>query len=252
MTVFPEKAVVPLSEDSGVPLYVQLRDQMREKITSGEWREHQQIPTENELALQYNVARTTVRRALADMENRGLLYRKPGRGTFVRAKQVPLRLRRSVSFSQDIISKGMVPSARLILAKVVVAEPGVAEAMGVAVGTPLVRVVRLRFADERPVLINDVTLLAADCPGLESRPELGASQSSVYQIISRDYGMRIEKMKGYIQPILADGQQAKLLEIPRGSAIFKTTVTGTNPEGRPVIHAVDFIRGDWAFDIGTD
>src|SRR5205085_1032532 len=114
-----------------------------------------------------------------------------GKGTFVQARQVPLRLRRSVSFSQDILSKGMVPGARLISAGVVPAEPSLAKAMGISVGTALVRITRLRLADGRPVLINDVCLLSTDCPGLESRPELAADQSSVYQIITRDYGIQI-------------------------------------------------------------
>jgi DNA-binding GntR family transcriptional regulator len=239
-----------LSERSGVPLYVQLRDLLQEKINQGEWQAFQQIPTEEQLAEEFSIARTTVRRALGEMAQRGLLYRKPGKGTFVQPRQVPLRLRRSVSFSSDMLNKGMVPGARLLSVRIIPADARLAEIMQVAVGADLIQIVRLRLADGRPVLINDVVLVAASCPGLESRPEL-REQSSLYQIITRDYGIDIAHMQGIIQPILADKHTAELLEIPPGSPIFRTEVTGVNHEGRAVIHAVDLIRGDWAFDISS-
>ena len=240
-----------LDEEGGVPLYVQLRNMLQQKIASGEVGAYEQLPTEEELASEYGIARTTVRRALGEMVQRGLLYRKPGRGTFVRAREVPLRLRRSVSFSQDMRAKGMVPGSRLISASVIPAEDPLTTALNVPVGTELVRIVRLRLADGQPVLINDLCLLSKDCPGLEACPELLKEQSSVYQIVTRDYGLRIEEMKGFIQAVLASKHDAKLLDITLGSPIFRTQVVGTNPEGRPVIHAVDLIRGDWAFDISS-
>jgi GntR family transcriptional regulator len=240
-----------LDELSGVPLYVQLRTMLEGKIESGELAAYAQLPTEEELARDYGIAVTTVRRALGDMVQRGLLYRKPGRGTFVRAREVPLRLRRSVSFSQDMRAKGMIPGARLISAAVVPADESLIAVLDVPAGTDLVRIVRLRTADGHPVLINDLRLLSQDCPGLDSCPELSSDQSSVYQILTRDYGFQIAEMKGFIQPVLASKQQAELLEIAPGSPIFRTEVTGTNPEGRPVVHAVDLVRGDWAFDISS-
>lgn len=241
-----------LSENTGVPLYVQLRDVLQQKIESGEWRPYEQIPTEEELVREYKIARTTVRRALSEMVQRGLLYRKSGRGTFVREREVHYRLRRSVSFSQDILSKGMTPGSCLISAEVVPADAEVAAAMEVSEGTSMVRIVRLRLADNRPVLINDISLLSEDCPGLETRPELAAAQSSVYDIMARDYRIQTVRLTGFIRPEIADKHEAKLLEVPVGSPVFRTVVVGTNAEGRPVIYASDLVRGDWGFDISSD
>ena len=241
-----------LSETNGVPLYVQLRDVLQQKINAGEWRPYEQIPTEEELVREYGIARTTVRRALGEMVQRGLLYRKSGRGTFVREREIHYRLRRSVSFSQDILSKGMTPGARLISAEIVPAEGTIAAEMGIPESTPLVRIVRLRLADNHPVLINNISLLCKDCPGIEKRPELAEAQSSVYEIMSRDYGIQTVHLKGYIRPIIASRQEAKLLEIPLDSPIFRTDVVGTNQDGRAVIHALDLVRSDWAFDISSD
>jgi len=241
-----------LSQANGVPLYVQLRDLLQQKIASGEWRPYEQIPTEEELVREYGIARTTVRRALSDMVQRGLLYRKSGRGTFVREREVHYHLRRSVSFSQDILSKGMKPGARLLSAKIDRAEDAIAAAMNVPVGTPMVHIVRLRLADAHPVLINDLYLLCKDCPSMEKRPELLAPQSSVYEMMSRDYGIQIAHLKGYIRPVIASKYEARLLEIPVDSPVFKTIVVGTNAEGRAVIYATDLVRGDWAFDINSE
>lgn len=240
-----------LAEVGGVPLYVQLRDILEQKIASGEFGVYEQLPTEEELAREYSIARTTVRRALGEMVQKGLLYRKPGRGTFVRAREVSLRLRRSVSFSQDIRAKGMAPGSRLVSVYIEAADEHTATALDVPVGTELVRIIRLRLADDRPVLINDLCLLHKDCPRLETHAELAAYQVSVYEIITRDYGLRIAEMKGFIHPVLADKQEAKYLEIVPGSPIFRAEVVGKNPEGRPLVYAVDLVRGDWSYDISS-
>jgi len=240
-----------LSESNGIPLYVQVRDSMLDRIKRGHWKEHDRIPTEHELESEYGVGRSTIRRALAELEQRGIIYRKAGRGTFVRARVVPLVLRRSVSFTADMLAKGMEPGATLISAEVVPAQSDTAEAVGVPVGTPVVRIVRLRLADGRPVLINDICLLSADCPGLESRPELRAPQSSVYQIITRHYGIEIANVTGHIRPVLADDEVARYLDVEAGAPIFRTEVVGKDGEGRAVIYATDLVRGDWAFDIGS-
>ena len=134
---------------------------------------------------------------------------------------------------------------------VVAADEHTAKALAVSVGTELVRIIRLRLADQHPVLINDLYLLRKDCPGLETHSELEADQVSVYEIITRDYGLRIAEMKGFIQPVLADKQEAKCLEITPGSPVFRTEVVGTNPEGRPLVYAVDLVRGDWSYDISS-
>ena len=65
------------------PLYYQLKSILKSRILSNELKENQRLPTENELCIEYNVSRSTVRQALSELEKEGLIYRDRGRGTFI-------------------------------------------------------------------------------------------------------------------------------------------------------------------------
>lgn len=74
---------IKLSHDSFISLHVQLRTQMRQLILSGRWAPGGSVPSENQLARNLNISRTTVRLALQQLELEGLIARIPGKGTFV-------------------------------------------------------------------------------------------------------------------------------------------------------------------------
>ena len=74
-----------LQPESHVPLYIQLRDQLRALVHSGELRAGDRIPASRELALHLGVHRTTVANAYAELESEGLIEGHVGRGTFIRA-----------------------------------------------------------------------------------------------------------------------------------------------------------------------
>src|SRR5246500_2914161 len=77
-----------LQPESHIPLYVQLRDQLRALVHSGELRDGDRIPASRELATQLGVHRTTVANAYAELESEGLIQGHVGRGTFICASNV--------------------------------------------------------------------------------------------------------------------------------------------------------------------
>src|ERR1700693_6612308 len=78
-----------LQSESHIPLYVQLRDQLRALVHSGELRRGDRIPASRELATQLGVHRTTVANAYAELESEGLISGHVGRGTFIRGESGP-------------------------------------------------------------------------------------------------------------------------------------------------------------------
>lgn len=69
------------------PLYMIIKDDLKEKILAGEYKEDQQLPTEMELAEQFGVSRITSKRALIELEREGLIYRKRGSGSYVKKRE---------------------------------------------------------------------------------------------------------------------------------------------------------------------
>ena len=78
-----------LQPESHIPLYIQLRDQIRALVHSGELRTGERIPASRELAAQLGVHRTTVANAYAELESEGLISGHVGRGTFIRGESAP-------------------------------------------------------------------------------------------------------------------------------------------------------------------
>src|SRR5277367_3989808 len=79
-----------LQPESHIPLYIQLRDQLRAMVYAGELRPGDRIPASRELAGQLGVHRTTIANAYADLESEGLIQGHVGRGTFI-CGDVPVR-----------------------------------------------------------------------------------------------------------------------------------------------------------------
>ena len=104
-----------LDRSGGVALYYQLETILRRRVESGDFAPGDQLPTEDELMEQFGVSRATVRRALADLSDQGLLVRRAGKGTFVIGPKLNQGLNVLVSFSEQIRAIGKTPSSRLLV-----------------------------------------------------------------------------------------------------------------------------------------
>ncbi|WP_310962326.1 GntR family transcriptional regulator [Nocardioides terrisoli] len=114
-------------------------------------------PSERDLARQFGVARMTVRHAIDGLVAQGLLERVAGRGTFVARPQVDLQMRLS-SYTEEMHRRGKQPEARTVMARRESAGPGVARALEVDEGAPVVHWERLRLADGEPMAVQHAYL----------------------------------------------------------------------------------------------
>ncbi|HVO42744.1 MAG TPA: GntR family transcriptional regulator, partial [Aggregatilineales bacterium] len=157
-----------LNKYSHVPLYQQLVDKLAAQIRRGELRPGDRVPSEREIAERLNVSRTTARLAVEELVASGLVYREQGRGTFVAASA-----RNSVlgfaSFSEDIRARGLKPGSRILAQELIDGDEAIHELLNLPPGEKVLRLVRLRLADSKPVAIQTAWLPARIVPGLEKR-----------------------------------------------------------------------------------
>ena len=123
-------------------------------IGLGSYRPGARLPSEAELAEQLAVSRPTLREALRLLEERGLIYRRHGRGTFVRERPIQKELNRNFGITSMIRAAGYTPSAREGRVEMAQASAEIAEHLGLAVGDPVWRIQRVRLADQRPVVFS--------------------------------------------------------------------------------------------------
>ena len=87
--------------------YLRVQRQLMDQIHKGVYRENGKLPTERELCEQFGVSRITIRQALQNMENEGVIVRQQGRGTFVKPRRIEQRLSSIYSFSEDLRKQNM-------------------------------------------------------------------------------------------------------------------------------------------------
>src|SRR5579884_2027130 len=136
---------------SPLPRYYQLKEIMREKIRSGEWKPGDLIPSERELGETYGISRMTARQAITELVNEGVFYREQGKGTFVTRNKITQQLMTLTGFTEDISARGQHPSTKVLSAGMDVADAETAERLRIQPNDPIFCLQRLRLADGEPL-----------------------------------------------------------------------------------------------------
>ena len=171
-----------LDKQSTVPMYVQIEEHLKQRMQQGEFSVGTAIPSERELTEMFGVSRMTVRQSITNMVNNGLLYREKGRGTFVAAPKVEQPLSGLTSFTEDMLSRGMAPSNRLISFDKMMPYVDVAQKLQLGEGEEVFLVKRIRYADDKPMAIEKTYLPVKLVPALDK----DALTGSIYSFIEKD------------------------------------------------------------------
>lgn len=227
--------------NSPVPRYYQLKEIMRERVSAGEWKPGDLIPSERELSETYNISRMTARQAITDLVNEGLFYREQGRGTFVSQHKVTQQLLRLTGFTEDIQARGQVPSTKVLSAQMAPADEGTAERLRIKAGQPIFCLRRLRLADGQPLAIEFSQVSFAGC---ERLLEEDLEHNSLYRLLESKYGVPLMEAEQELEAGLAGNEEASILKIPVGSSVLfirRTTYTDRN---QPIEYAKSVYCGN--------
>src|SRR5260370_37701002 len=132
---------------SGSPLYERVQSVLAGDIADGSLPPETQLPSEDGLVARFKVSRTTVRKAIQNLVERGLVEVRRGKGTFVTQPKITQELTELTGFVEDMQALGRTPTARWLDTRVVAADEAVAHQLALAPGTLVVRLRRRRLAD---------------------------------------------------------------------------------------------------------
>lgn len=203
----------PTVGHQGVHKHVQVREYVRDLISNAE--PGAPAPSERELVHVFGVARMTVRQALDALVTEGLLERVPGRGTFVAQPRPDSRTALS-SFTEEMARRGMKAESRTLVARVEQAGQGVARALELEVGEPVVHWQRLRFADGQPMCLEDAFLSDALFPGFLDGP----LPSSLYGEL-KARGLLPTRGEDSVEAGIAKVEEAEVLGIREGDPVLR-------------------------------
>jgi GntR family transcriptional regulator len=226
---------------SPLPRYYQLKEIMREKISSGEWKPGDLIPSERELGEQYGISRMTARQAITELVNEGLFYREQGKGTFVSRHKITQQLIRLTGFSEDIKARGQRPGSKVISAQMLPADDSIAERLRIKPGQQVFRLQRLRLADDEPLAIEISTLSFMGC---ERLLEEDLEQNSLYRLLENKYGLPLMAADQELEAGLMNAEEAQLLKVSVGSAALFIRRTTYTERDQPLEYAKSIYCGN--------
>lgn len=221
---------------SSQPLYQQLQRALRDAIEQGALGPEDALPSERQLALDLGVSRITVRKAIDSLADEGLLVRRQGSGNFV-GTLIEKNFAKLTSFSEDMRSRGRVPSSRWLRRQQGVVTAEEAMRMGLSPGARVYRFHRLRLADDEPMAIEHTTIA-----GWALASE-GAVNPSLYDALEAA-GNRPVRALQRLRALLLDDEQARLLEAKPGDAGLLVERVGYLRDGRTVEVSQSWYRGD--------
>jgi len=196
------------------------------------------LPTERELAERFGLSRATVRSALSGLEQAGAVYRVQGAGTFVAPSTISKSLSLT-SFSEDMRARGLRPGSRVLVADEVPAGRALAEHLRLRPADPVVRLVRVRLADDRPMCLETAYVPAARLPGLAR----GDTPASLYDLM-HEHGLRPVRAEQVVEAALPGDEEAALLSMPPGAPALRIHRTAFDQRERPVERTISMYRAD--------
>lgn len=227
---------------SGIPLYFQLRNILRERILSGEFKADERIPPEVELCRQYGVSRITVRKAIEALVQEELLYTRQGKGTFVTQQKLRRRLPRLYSFSEDMRELGLNPSSSVVEIRIEVASVQDSAILKLPeYDQKVFKILRVRRVNKEPVLLESTRIPHFLCPQLLSA---NLEEDSLYRVLREDHGLVLHDAEETYEAAIIRADEAKLLETKRNQAVFHIQRVANLSDGTPFEITRSVARGD--------
>lgn len=221
-----------LSSDARLPLYQRLRDQLAEQIANNRWRPGEAIPTEAALSAEYQLSTGTVRKAVDALVSEGILERQQGRGTFIRRAQFQSSLFRFFRF-QTVSGERQVPESRILSIEPVAAPSAVAQALGLPADALVIRIVRVRLLDVKPVLAEEIWLPRQRFQAL-LEIDLSREGPLLYPIYEEVCGQVVASAEETLTAESVNDVHARLLQVPVNSPVIVIERLARDYAGSPL------------------
>jgi len=221
----------PLDRTSPIPLYFQIAENLKEAIQAGTIAPGERLDNELELAEQLGVSRPTVRQAIQRLVQQGLVVRRRGLGTVVVAPRI-LRPVALTSLYDDLAAAERTPTTAVLSLEEIAADDEIAQVLSLAVGTPVLSIERLRFADDAPLALMHNYLPAKL---LQGRTEADLEQTGLYELL-RSQGVQLHAADQVLAARRVTAHEARLLQAPRSATVLTMTRTAFDPAGLPIEH----------------
>lgn len=223
------------------PLYLQLVEAIKQKISSNIWKIGMMIPSENELSRELDVSVGTVKKALGVLVQEGILFRRQGKGTFVAVPDFSKSFSRFFRYGQTGDFSGEIPGSVVLDLSVIKAEPQIAEILHLVEESEVLKIKRVRTLQQIPFSVEELYLPHERFKGL-TKPLI--ENKLLYPIYNEMFSTPVIWADEYLQPDIADQEIAEVLGIDVGAPVMCVERLAHTYEDIPVEWRRSFGRGD--------
>ncbi len=227
-------------ENNAQPLYVQIKESLKQKILQGEYGPYERLPSENNLMKQFSVSRITVRQALRELHGEGLVFSAQGKGTFVSKPKAVQDIHRLEGFGEAMAPKGYDISARLLGIQKRRPPREVRESLELGAQEQVVEVKRIRYLNREPVSV-DVSFF----PTVIGRKLFGRDLTvDIFPMLENQLNTPLGRADVYLEARGAETEIAALLALNEGDPIMRVRRLTYDAKAKPVDFEYLSFRGD--------
>jgi len=222
-----------------MPAYQKIQRTIRQRIEAKQLRPGDAVSSERELAKIHDVSLMTARHALAGLEREGIVERRRGAGTFVAPPRI--QFNKLMSYTEQMASRGLPPSSKVITAKIVEDEPEISARLGLGATSHMVKIERVRLTAEEPFALETCYLPATDFAELVHAP---LARGSLFSKLENDYGVELAYSDEEVDATVAEGRVAQLLNLRAGAPLLRIRQVIYSSKTKPVIYVIGFYRSE--------
>lgn len=229
--------------DSAIPVYYQIREQIRQRILGGQLKPGDPLPTEADICSACGVSRMTARQALTQLAGEGLIVRRRGRGSFVAPPKATLREDSPfvLSYTDLVARLGLQARSTIRRQQVVPASGQVAAHLEVPEGEPLIEIVRVRSIEGEAMSLETSYLPQQLFPTLV---HLDLTDRSLYRVLEETFGITPTHAVDTTELATAGELEARELGLRRGMPVVVSTRLTYTVHDQPIAFIQTVHRGD--------
>jgi len=225
---------------SSVPMHTQIREIIRRRVLDGTYQPHSQMPSESQMIDAFSVSRITIRQAMGDLQKEGLIFKVPGKGSFVAKPKAFQNLSRLQGFGEAMGPSGYETFSQVLSTRQVAASEAVGRRLNIPVGNPVYEIQRLRFLNREPISV-DQSYFPVELGERLIREDLATRD--VFVILENDFGLHLTHADVQIEAISADEFLARQLRIAESSPLLRIERL-TYADEQPIDFEFLYFRGD--------
>jgi len=219
-----------LDKKSGIPLYLQLKNVLMEMIEK-KYNVGDSLPSESELEKMFDVSRMTVRLAVNALVEEGLVEKQQGRGTFVTGSKITHSLMGITSWTENMIKRGFIPKTVDISMSRIKPPRRVKQLLGMGDDDNVIKIKRIRYADDEPMCIMTNYLIEDFVPGLL---EEGLKNESLYKVLKEKYNIDLVMAEETVEAREATEYESEVLKIDEGAPVLCVTTVTYVKDKKPI------------------